>query len=576
MFMTLRTVILLLLTWNSFGQDWQVEIYPMAEIKKMNEAPFLFLSDNQFNNYLMDPNIIRNTIFDSFNPVAIRPPQLDLFAPDMLSWVLDKYAANKHLIHLGDALNVACQNEWKLHVEKMNPIQFGKKVHKGWVMLPGNHDAFYYGNTAGNTYFKRGFVTGSWKDTCNSKTYPPKNDVDIKDVVMSKDIFTKKYYAELLNQGKIFPEDFPNLKDVQCIPTKKATRNKFREKRTKLMICDWQAKKPNSYLQKIKFTYPIEQDFRVAYRSYFVQELNLGKIPGTNQKLKGILLDTSDYITAPRSLAGALGTLRKFSVFGSYNAGLMGNIADNQAEAVKSWLINDSDDSLVLFMGHHPYLNLSPATQKHFKEFQKLAKKSIYISSHTHTGFTINSEPVKEVNIGSITDFPNEFVSLYFKKEDDKLILFPNRVRETFSDISPDGFCAKSDNYTKRGDPKYRYMSYKKESKADPNSVYDFTLDTLINSIHRSYEKLGIYKKILNPTLLKFYNFNKNLKACKKDKVNCRSKKFKMVKAVLEFDKTLYESKKYRNNRIRYGACQSLWAAYAEYLKDWEQVKYEL
>ncbi|TDJ06882.1 MAG: hypothetical protein E2O68_04465, partial [Deltaproteobacteria bacterium] len=405
--------ILLLLMGNTFAQNLNIEIYPMADVKKMQELPFLFIADNQFNNFLADPNIIRNTLFDNLNPVSIRPPQLDLFAPDLTSFVLNKYAKSKYIIHLGDALNIACQNEWKVHVNKFNPIKFGKRVHRGWVMLPGNHDAFYYGNTAGNTFLKRGFINRSWRDACNSDTYPPAGDVEIKDVAMTKDILTKRYFTELLKQGKLFPKDFPQIKDVKCETTEKANRNNFREKRTKLMVCEWKSSNPKSFLQRMKFTYPIEQDIRIAYRSYIVQELNMGVVPGTDLKIKGILLDTVDYIKAPRSFVGAIGIMGKLSVFGSYKAGLMGNITDIQASVVKDWLLSDGEASLVIFMGHHPYISLSPSSQKHYMGFKKLAPNSFYISSHTHTGFTINSGPVKEVNVGSITDYPNEFVSLY-------------------------------------------------------------------------------------------------------------------------------------------------------------------
>lgn len=573
--MTIRAIVLFSLLLGKVSAKGP-EIYPMADSKKMEELPFLFISDNQFNNYLTDPNIIRNTIFDNLNPVAIRPPQLDLFAPDLSTYILNKYASGKYLIHLGDALNISCQNEWKVHINQFNPIINGKKVHKGWVMLPGNHDAFYYGNTAGNAFLRKGFVNKSWKDACNSDSYPPSEDMEIKDTAMTKDILTKRYFKELLKQGKIFPEDFPQEKDVKCVETKKASRNNFREKRTKLMVCDWKSPNPKSFLQRMKFTYPIKQHIGIAYRSYIVQELNMGTVPGSNLKIKGILLDTSDYKKAPRSFVGAVGSMGKLAVFGSYNAGLMGNITDIQGEVVKDWLLSDGKDSLVVFMGHHPYLNISPSSQKIYGEFQKLAPNSFYISSHTHTGFTNNSGPVKEVNVGSITDYPNEFISIFIKKGDDNLIVFPKRIHEKFRDISPDGFCAKSDNYTKRGAPRYRYMSYKKHSKADPNSIHDFTLDTIIISIDRLYKKLKIYKKMVNKTLIKFYKTASTLSPCKKNKVACRAEKFKIIKEILKFDKGLHNSPKYGKNRIRYGACQSLWAAYAEYLKDVEKVPYEL
>ena len=86
-----RIVVLLAISLGSASaQNLNLQIYPLSDIKKMKELPFLFISDNQFNNYLNDPNIIRNTVFDNVNPVAIRPPQLDLFSPDITSFALNK------------------------------------------------------------------------------------------------------------------------------------------------------------------------------------------------------------------------------------------------------------------------------------------------------------------------------------------------------------------------------------------------------------------------------------------------------------------------------------------------------
>ena len=78
--------------------------------------------------------------------VAIRPPRLDLFAPDMLEHTLKKQGKCNFIIHLGDATNIACKNEWTKFVTRMKPERFGKKVHEGWVMVPGNHD-FFLGNS---------------------------------------------------------------------------------------------------------------------------------------------------------------------------------------------------------------------------------------------------------------------------------------------------------------------------------------------------------------------------------------------------------------------------------------------
>ena len=84
---------------------------------------------------------MRSSMVDQLVSVAIRPVQQDLFAPDLLRWVMKNYGASWPVIHLGDATNMACVGELEAFFEIM------AEGRKRWVMAPGNHDCFLLGNS---------------------------------------------------------------------------------------------------------------------------------------------------------------------------------------------------------------------------------------------------------------------------------------------------------------------------------------------------------------------------------------------------------------------------------------------
>src|SRR6056300_1176423 len=114
--------------------------------------PVMIVADNQFTNLLAYPHLIRTKMIDKIISVSIRPPQLDLFSKDMFEYAIKNHSQGKHLIHLGDALNLGCKNEWKTFTKVINSHS---DTHKGWVMAPGNHDFFFYGNGGGSRAFKK-------------------------------------------------------------------------------------------------------------------------------------------------------------------------------------------------------------------------------------------------------------------------------------------------------------------------------------------------------------------------------------------------------------------------------------
>ena len=87
----------------------------------------LLVADNQFNNIFQDPSIMRNNIADKLSNVSIRPPQLDIYSNELFKFALKKNNADKnYMIHLGDALNIACENEWITFTDTLTKANIDK------------------------------------------------------------------------------------------------------------------------------------------------------------------------------------------------------------------------------------------------------------------------------------------------------------------------------------------------------------------------------------------------------------------------------------------------------------------
>ena len=96
----------------------------------------LLVADCQFHNLYSRALPERNLAIKALVGTAIRPPQLDLFSRDVLSWILAQGAPEAEVVlHLGDAVDLACTGEFETFVEVMDG---GKRP---WFMAPGNHDS---------------------------------------------------------------------------------------------------------------------------------------------------------------------------------------------------------------------------------------------------------------------------------------------------------------------------------------------------------------------------------------------------------------------------------------------------
>ena len=555
-----------------------------------NDLGFYFVSDNQFNNFLGDPQLMRTKIADRIVVVAIRPPRLDLFAPDILEHTIRKQGPDNYIIHLGDATNIACWNEWNKFTYRMQPDILGKKMHKGWVMVPGNHDFFFLGNTAGSHFRKTGGIKQTWAAACNDKDYPNKAPKRLKSRILTKGNFILAYLSELATQSTRYPrlkKDFTfRRRDAKCRKTKKATRMGMTEPKTHFEICDWEAKNPKSFLQKIHWMKPLKDDVRVEYRSLMVQEVALNP-PGSKPfHYRGILLDTQDYYINPNLYFNRIfGRFAKW--IGKVNPGDHGAVQKGQQELVKGWLKennkkHDPNSTVYVFMGHHPFETILPLGRLRMGDMFNDLKYYTYVSSHTHYGYVrehkyLNKNILSELNVGSVTDwgtkgsqvvYPNQAI-----KNGDKItmpIFFKtNHMKKQPKDIQ--AFCKPEWDARNDKKEKYGYLAYNKAGWL-PSAAHDRTLDLLIKAYDDMYSRLDLSKygaktqKDIKEDLRLRKKYDVDFKkSCGMYRKKCRRQKFLMAQRYFITDQQHYKRDKvYHEDRMKYGVCQAIWSSMQE------------
>lgn len=153
----------------------------------------VIIADNQIHHLYGDPVWLRSGFTNQFVSVAIRPVQLDFYAPAILRWTVENFGDRHPIIHLGDALNAGCIWEWKTFLAIMN------QTGRGWVMAPGNHDSYYFGNGH--------FAPDDWLRVCDTG--------DGEDGRMTKDRLVERYLRALATQGSVTLPDTLETDGVQ-------------------------------------------------------------------------------------------------------------------------------------------------------------------------------------------------------------------------------------------------------------------------------------------------------------------------------------------------------------------------
>ncbi|MHC4959442.1 MAG: metallophosphoesterase [Planctomycetota bacterium] len=327
----------------------------------------LVVADCQLHNLLSKAIPERNLSIESAIGTAIRPPQLDLFAGDVLAWVLKHGAPESELIlHLGDALDLACDGEFREFAEVM------QEAGKPWFMAPGNHDGFYFGNyhPDRNTL---------WEAACHKSGKP-----------VSKDRFIRLYVAELLKQ-----------REPGCVSLRAALGDQPLP-----LDFDWKNGR-DGFLKRIAW----HIDEKRPWRSYIVQCVDMTGTGGKDvYEVRMVMLDSCQYQRQPKLLPNAW---RSFPVV--YNAGLTGEMLPNQLRVVRGWLDEmKAADQIGVFACHHPFEGLASRSQSAVGFLWREYAVGLLLTAHTHGGFfahhSLGGDADEiEINIGSTTDWPMEW-----------------------------------------------------------------------------------------------------------------------------------------------------------------------
>jgi len=404
----------------------------------------VLLADNQLHYLYGDPVWLRSGFTDRLVPVTIRPVQLDFYAPYLLRWIIANYADKRPLIHLGDGLNIACTVEFEAFKKIMD------RSGRGWVMAPGNHDGYYFGNGH--------FAWSEWERACKT--------ADGTGRPLTKDRFIEEYLKALAEQSggqAQFGFTLPGS----------------------LGLGSWESTATDaSFLRSV--AWKIDRDS--PWRSYLVQRLNL-TLPGrpispqkARPQVNVILLDTSQYYFRPRLVP----------FLWVRNSGLTGDLLDDQIQVIDDMLARRESGQVTILMGHHPYHALTVGAQRALDRWQRDGAIQLYVSAHTHTAQYYvrqsNNTTWLELNLGSSTDWTPEFRTLSVSTAEGyngqvAFRMVRNQVHQLWEAAQiPDCNAAWEVN-TQRED---FYVSYAKLITPDPAR----TQITLMNTLLRSYEWL--------------------------------------------------------------------------------------
>jgi hypothetical protein len=399
----------------------------------------VLVADNQLNHLYGEPIWMRSQFVTQLVRVSIRPVQQDLFGQEILRWVMKFYGTRLPVIHLGDAANMACVDEFERFVEIMSATG-----SRPWVMAPGNHDAFLMGNLQTST--------DVWQDACLRARGP-----------LTKDRLVLAYLQHLHRQEPGFRAAFP---DVDNLPASGEWRSDEAQGST--------------FLRALAWTVDVER----PHRSFVVQELDLG-LPPPEDAVQGrpvaaILLDTSQFASPPVLLP----------VPGP-NAGVNGDLQQDQLDIVSRWMDRAADDTLSVLMSHHPFGTLRTGSRNAVDRLRKRHDVPLYVSAHTHQGQYFvrgGGEGWLELNVGSIVDYPIEFRTFSIHEGGGDSVLFRtplHRIPDIWGTLAGDRAPRCDAAWEAMPDDADFYLTYLDGASADPVATQEMLMTTLLHTYKR-------------------------------------------------------------------------------------------
>jgi hypothetical protein len=426
---------------------------PIQESNLNDVSARIFLvSDNQRHELLGDRiDFYRNTASDEMvTQVAIRPPQLDMFGQDLLTEAL--LMTDGLVLHLGDACDLSNTGEFGRFAWDM------RRAPHGWVMAPGNHDGYFYGNSSREL----DYLVQEWNDTGESYTY---DGTKIVSRAMKKDRTVSFYLAAMILQDAVWSR--PLAEHFGPAVLQRFDRWKRLDQDTITFADYWLAlialqdeihvsARTSGGAQYEVFELPDDLipagephlrrlawhiDTKKDWRSFVLQEVD---ISGPNDSSSGsrggvsiLVLDTANYSVKPQMEFAAPGKLLDKVTDGFFDtqiAGETGGMPDLQTAAANEFAKSmNGRQQYWMLASHHPFEDLGRAAKKRFNRLRDQGGVPVSLSAHTHKGgIRWNNDDAREgdwleINVGSVLDAPIEFRDLQIHRAGDRHVISSRR-----------------------------------------------------------------------------------------------------------------------------------------------------
>ncbi len=339
----------------------------------------LLISDCQLHNLMSKPLPDRDLGIKAAAGTAIRSPQLDLFADDVMRWLLADGADDAEaVIHLGDAIDLSTEGEFEQFVETMSV------GGRPWFMTPGNHDGYYFGSYSPSDM-------GQWEDAAYGSGE-----------VLTKDLFIRVYVAALLNQKSSCVTAMRESLRIDPKPGETLLETGRR------IPADFEWHAPEGepgFLDSISWHIDTER----PWRSFIIQVIDLKKPESRSIPVKLLLLDSSQYGRRPELMPNAWESYPL-----ALNCGLTGEMLPDQLRKAREWIEQSDPDDHFVMVCHHPFESLGARTKSSIGWLWRERPVTAMLTAHTHKGFFAHHElggesAELEINLGSTTDWPMEW-----------------------------------------------------------------------------------------------------------------------------------------------------------------------
>lgn len=425
--------------------------YDESDVEDLSARIYL-ISDNQRHELLGDGvEWFRNAIADRIASVAVRPPPLDLFGQDLLGEALA--VTDGFILHLGDACDVSNTGEFGRFAWDM------RDAPQGWVMAPGNHDGFFFGNSSRT----RDSLIAEWNAA--AETYEV-DGTTITSRAMQKDRYVSYYLASLILQdrpwsGPLARSLGPQIENRFARWTRQDDESgaaqaprTFAEYWTELVALQDQIYRQARTVSDGTYTsFELPQDLapsnqphlrRIAWhidkkrvwRSFVLQEVDISATStaaGNREPVSILVLDTSQYSMQPSLDHGLPSRIFEVLTFGFFDfqvAGETGSMTETQEAATDAFTTSMTGEGRSwMLASHHPYDSLGRAAGPRFDRIREAGQIPVTLSGHTHSGEIRwnydgeNEGDWLEINVGSLLDAPVEFRDLQVHRLGERLAI---------------------------------------------------------------------------------------------------------------------------------------------------------